>query len=170
VVADGKAEQLPTLRLLPGRRATASKLTEHRYPIDFAFPQINERSALQSDGAFGVTPTTPIEFKSTKLGWTLELTASTRKGFIMLSGTLTRRSLRSMVRAEGVPFRPIVTTVRNKFGRATTLTLTPNSALSPAIETLSIPVFIAANLGEKYRIPLDKIGSNYAEFTCDARR
>jgi hypothetical protein len=89
---------------------------------------------------------------------------------MMLSGTLTRRSLRSMVRAEGVPFRPIVTTMRNKFGRTTTVTLTPNSALSPAIETLSIPVFIAANPGETYRIPLDKTGSSYAEFTCDALR
>jgi hypothetical protein len=169
VVTDGRSEQLPTIQVRPGQTANASVLTNHRYPADYTLPQLKDPCVQNYNGAFPITPSTPSKSKSAKIGLSLEFTASVRKGFIMLSGTLTKHSVGTMVRAGGLPFRPIVTPGKSLFGRSVPIVLTENKALSPSFETLTIPILIAAQAGETNRINLNDSGTHYLEFTCESQ-
>ena len=171
IVSGETVETMPATILKRGKAGSASLTTsEEIYPTQFNFPEIPESEAFGAVGqtnSFPITPANPTAFDVTKLGWALDLQADPRMSFIQLRGKLTERRLGDKISSAGLPFRPITAGARDALGREVAVVLTENRAERPTIVTEEIPILIAAQPGESYRVYLDESRSSYAEFTCE---
>lgn len=171
VVNEGSSVTLPQVIVERGRVSRAASTSSAVVPTDFAFPETphfdnTRQTGPSSPDSFAISPSKPIAFKEQRLGWSLELTLEPRGNFTLVRGTLTHVKKGDMIRAEGIPFRPIEATGRDALGRSVPVIVTENRAERPAVITEEIPIMIAARGNETYRIYLDESHKSYADFHC----
>jgi len=164
----GTKQTLPSLVLRAGGRAktTAGPVRELVYPTEFDFAEVPETVDPRQIG-FPITPAHPRKFTNFDQGWTLTLSAKPRGSFVVLSGKLTQARIGRFVQAAGKPYEPMVAGARTMLGRPAKVVLSENRAEQPSIIREEIPIMIAADPGNTYRIQLDDEGTQFAEFRCE---
>ena len=162
VVTPERTDTLPPFVIHRGGSNVARSNRQRRQPTDFKFPIV--RHSGEGFGSYPITPAAPSKFANREYGWTLELGATSRDGFMVLSGTLTGRRAGDQVRADGEPFRPVTTEARNWLRREVTVILSENAATQPSLVSEEFPILIAAKGSGTYRVYLDEEGDRFAEF------
>jgi hypothetical protein len=157
----GLSASIPVPAASPSGKASAFSATaSFPYPSRFAFPDRGKLQKQASDraeaGSFAVTPTTPLSFASRDIGWVLnQIKLETREGYLVVSGKFTETSAEGFTPAAGDPFSMLVAPARTALGRPTSIVLSENLALQPAITVRETPVLAALRPGQTCKVPLN---------------
>ena len=159
----GKDETItaPVLVAKTGEEMKVEMLRDFVYPIDFEPAEMSKvkMTASTSSGIFPVTPTTPRDFVTRKLGTTGSFTVEPRGAFVIIRGTLTHEKFAGFSRAPGEAISPIVDG-RNQ------VVLSDNRVDLPNFVRSETPVYIAGLPGVPHKIELPAIPGSVT-ITCE---
>lgn len=160
----GKPVNESLLVARPGREAKLSQVKDFTYPSAYQLPAVSTLKvpASVSPRPYPVTPSTPTDFVTKKLGYTGSFSVTAEGGFVIIKGMISNEKFIGFSRAPGEAISPIKEA-------DTRVLLTDNRVDLPNFVKTETPVFVAGLPGVGHKIELPG-SEGSVTITCEPLR